>query len=1072
MSGARAGRRRYRRAALLLVAALGSLLALYAALLGLWLPAQVERRLPEVLQQHGIALRTGRLTIDPFRLTLEARDVALSSATTGVAADIDRLRADLAWHSVLARRWQVSQLTLDGVDIRVERAPAADPGNTATNPRKAGVSPRLPPVDIARATLTLRSFSVRAGPLTEALVLRDARAELADLSTAVGVAPARFRLHAPLPDDGLLELDGEFGLAALASQGRMRLSGVHAGFWWQRLLPASTARVTAGRLDARAHYSIDFSAPLRQTLVLEALQMEARAFELTPVDGGAPLLAVERLSIAGGRCLAGARRLHLDGVRLQSGQLNVLRDAAGRLNWSGLTGPAKAAADAPSWRIELADTSAEQLALRYEDLRLPLRVGADHLTGRLQMNIATSPTAISASAIDAVLAGARLQRADAAPVGASALALQGAHLDSAARRLSARRVDIDGLLLQVELDAHGRPVLVPPPGAGGRRSPAAGRRAGWDYRIDELALNALTLQLAEAQRKTALITLKGQAKLSGLARGADTPVSYSADLRAGEGRLRVDGNARQDGSGANARLRIDALPLDRMTPLLRGLSPLDLSARRLDADLRLRHGGRPALRIAGQAALAGLHLKDPDSGETLLKAAAVRTQGRLERQPGALHLARLTLEDAQGRIAIDEARQLNLSQIRVTRSPAPTARSSAPKARMPMRIDRLDIVRGTLDFSDDSLVLPFSARVTDVSARLLGVDNRPDGEATVEAHGRIQPNGEARAQGRLRPSALADMTDLHVRFDNIDMPLLSPYSATFAGRKIAAGKLWLDLRYRIRDRELDGLNIVTLQNVTLGERVRAGGLKDSGLELALALLKDRDGRARVEVPVRGKVDDARILYRGVVADAIDNTVKRIVGAPFRLLGRLLGSEDELSGVIDFDPGSSRLTAGEREKLDRLAAALTQRPGLGVRLRPAYDEKRDGQALREAALRSEVTQLAGVPDDGGLLDFGDPAVQAAVARLHAARLPAAAPADNGDGAAARYRALFAQLADRQQTPPDTVAALAQQRAEAVRRQLDMRGLDAARVDIAAPVDARGARASVDVELQGVDAPPAP
>ncbi|MBC7207132.1 MAG: DUF748 domain-containing protein, partial [Methyloversatilis sp.] len=665
--------------------------------------------------------------------------------------------------------------------------------------------------------------------------------------------------------------------------------------------------------------------------------------------------------------------------------------------------------------------------------------------------------------------GARLQTADAAPVGASALALQGAHLDSAARRLSARHVDIDGLLLQVELDARGRPVLLPPHGASGRRSPTTGGRTGWDYRIDELALNALTLQVAEAQRKTALITLKGQATVRDLARSDDTPLSYSADLRAGEGRLRIDGNARQDGSGANARLRIDALPLDRMTPLLRGMSPLEVSARRLDADLRLRHGGRPALRIDGRATLAGLHLTDPDSGATLLKAASVRTQGRLERQPGALHLARLTLEDAQGRIAIDEARQLNLSQIRVAQAPARTARSSTSKAQMPMRIDHLDIVRGTLDFSDDSLVLPFSARVTEVSARLQGVDNRPDGEATVEAHGRIQPNGEARAQGRVRPSALAEMTDLHVRFDNIDMPLLSPYSATFAGRKIAAGKLWLDLRYRIRDRELDGLNIVTLQNVRLGDRVRAGGLKDSGLELALALLKDRDGRARIEVPVRGKVDDARILYRGVVADAIDNTVKRIVGAPFHLLGRLLGSEDALSGTIDFDPGSSRLAAGEMEKIDRLADALAQRPGLGVRLRPAYDATTDGQALREATLRSEVAQLAGVPDDRGLLDFGDPVVQEAVARLHAARLPAATPADNGDGAAARYRALFAQLAAGQPAQKNGVAALAQQRAETVRRQLHLRGLDGTRIDIAAPVEAQ---ARVDVELQGVEAPQTP
>jgi hypothetical protein len=37
-------------------------------------------------------------------------------------------------------------------------------------------------------------------------------------------------------------------------------------------------------------------------------------------------------------------------------------------------------------------------------------------------------------------------------------------------------------------------------------------------------------------------------------------------------------------------------------------------------------------------------------------------------------------------------------------------------------------------------------------------------------------------------------------FRNVEMTNLTPYSATFAGRKIASGKLSLDLEYKIKAR--------------------------------------------------------------------------------------------------------------------------------------------------------------------------------------------------------------------------------------------------------------------------------
>ena len=65
------------------------------------------------------------------------------------------------------------------------------------------------------------------------------------------------------------------------------------------------------------------------------------------------------------------------------------------------------------------------------------------------------------------------------------------------------------------------------------------------------------------------------------------------------------------------------------------------------------------------------------------------------------------------------------------------------------------------------------------------------------------------------------------------MPPLSPYAATFAGRKIASGRLWLDLRYKIVKSELAGENKIVMQDFTLGERVEFPDALDLPVDLAV-----------------------------------------------------------------------------------------------------------------------------------------------------------------------------------------------------------------------------------------------
>lgn len=590
----------------------------------------------------------------------------------------------------------------------------------------------------------------------------------------------------------------------------------------------------------------------------------------------------------------------------------------------------------------------------------------------------------------------------------------------------------------------------------------------WRYRIGEVVADGLDIGFTDRRADTPLsLRLAGSARAAGIQGGGEAPLAFSATLRAASGgELRLEGRAAQDGRNVEARLQLTDVELAPAAALVERHATVRLAGGSVGGDFRLRYeAGAPArLHADGRTQLKGLRINDAESGENLLAARRVDAEGELQLGPGRLLLRKVSVERPAARLIIDRERQLNLANLmrqrRAGQAEQGGAAAAAPRAEpaFALRIERIELHEGEVDFADYSLVLPFSTRVEALSGVVLGVDNRPQSEAVIDARGRIRPYGEARATGRIRPFAPAELTDLTVNFDNVEMPQLSPYSATFAGRTIAAGRLWLTVRYRVFDRVLDGNNAVTLQDFRLGERVEAPNALDLPLELALALLKDPDGRVHLEVPVRGNLGDAHFEYGQVVRDALGNVLRRVVTAPFRWLARLGGGgEDDEADAVAFEAGSARLSPVEEEKLQRLATALAQRPQLQLTVRGVHLAA-DEDALRREAARQTVAAAAGQPADAtGPLDFGDAAVRRAVAERYEQSAGSAALAafrrdftlrKDGGGETALHRELFDRLAAQQPVSPGAPAKLARRRSEAVLAYLTANGLAAGRARAAA------------------------
>lgn len=686
------------------------------------------------------------------------------------------------------------------------------------------------------------------------------------------------------------------------------------------------------------------------------------------------------------------------------------------------------------------------------------------------------------------------------------------------------------------------------PKVAARATAAATPPAAAPWQLDLQALQLEGWQTAWTDASVAPAARLGLADLQLELRDLGTDLRRPVAVRAGArvtsgGRVALQGSVTpQAGAAATPRaelqLRVDGLALAAAQPYLDALTVLRLTRGEARTAGRLRWQGSD-WSYAGSAGLSGLRIEIAGRDEPFLQLARLDAP-RLALTPARIDLGNLQLDGLAAELIIDRERRINLAQLgrgpaagtaaaaaaaastAAPAPPAPSARSAAPApsatpgpttsaaaaARAPapadanplprIVLDRLRLVDARLDFADLSLALPFAARIEQLNGEIAGLDSGAGAApAQVELAGRVAPDGLARARGSLQPLAPAAFSDVQVTFRNVEMTTLTPYTATFAGRRIASGRLSLDLDYKLRERRLQGDNRVVMERLVLGERVDSPSATSLPLDLAVALLQDADGRIDLGLPVSGSLDDPQFSYGALVWKVIVNVLTRVVTAPFRALGALLGGNEALAdgiGRISFDAGRAALLPPEREKLGRLATTLAQRPGLALQL-PAATAPGDREALRELQLRRALAALEGRtlgPDgDPGPLALQLPATQAALeqrfvqrfgapalAQVRAQAQPAAAPAATVAGTPAATAAapaapvppavpaetLWQRLLQAEPVDDAALAALGEARRAAMTEALRAAGLDPDRVRAGGSGQAEAAGGSVVVGLE--------
>ena len=583
-----------------------------------------------------------------------------------------------------------------------------------------------------------------------------------------------------------------------------------------------------------------------------------------------------------------------------------------------------------------------------------------------------------------------------------ALSLPALDVRSATVDLAGRSVRIGGVALQGAAVSAVRTkdgefdlvrALVPPPAKGAASAPAAKDKAEPDWVIagDKFALRGASVRLDDRSvARPVLTTLEGiDFELDGFSTAKGDAIQFKLDSMLNKrGKVAASGPLTIAPLKADLALdlrNVDLLPLQpyvlEQTKIAISRGNLTTKGRlKLDTDRR----GKLLASFSGDVGVANFASVDRLNATDFLRWRTLAIGGidaRLE--PLSLGVKRIALDDFYTRLILDSQGRLNLREIGGVKGESEAAakpaaavahtkeveqgemqggaaadgQRTAPIAPPgppppPVRIDRIELKRGNVAFSDRFVRPNYDANLTGLAGTITGFSTSSDKLARVEIVGKVDKSAPLSITGELNPFRQDAHLDILASVKDFELTGLSSYSGKYVGYGIAKGKLSAELNYKIIDRQLTATNRIFLDQLTFGDAVDSPDAVNLPVQLAVSLLKNSRGEIDLNLPVSGTLDDPQFSVFGLVMKMLFNLIGKAITSPFALLGSALGGGEELS-QLDLAAGTATLGEAEQGRLKTLAQALVDRPTLRLDIVGRADPASDLDGLRQAALTNAV-----------------------------------------------------------------------------------------------------------------------
>ncbi|KTC40888.1 hypothetical protein AO265_27360, partial [Pseudomonas sp. ABAC61] len=534
----------------------------------------------------------------------------------------------------------------------------------------------------------------------------------------------------------------------------------------------------------------------------------------------------------------------------------------------------------------------------------------------------------------------------------------------------------------------------------------------WQVLLKDVELRNYQVHLADRQVKPAVALELGPLNLDLKNFDSLNQSPFTLKLDSGLGKQgRINASGEVNLNPITAKLKVQTKDIDLrvaqsyISPFIR----LELRSGMLGSDLAvdLKKVEPLAFSITGRANVDQLHTLDTLKTRDFVKWKQVVVEGLNYQHGDSLSINRINLMQPYARFIINDDRTTNVDDLLIPQPASSAGKSTAKPAAssskpLGIHIGEIAINDGSANFADLTLTPNFATAVQQLNGRIGTIDSRQAKPADVDVKGKVDRYAPVTIKGSVNPFDPMSALDIATSFKRVELTTLTPYSGKFAGFRIRKGRLNLDLHYMITKGQLKAENKLVVEQLQLGEKVDSPDAVDLPIRLAVALLKDTDGKISIELPISGDLNNPQFSVMPIVWQTLRNLVLRAAQAPFKFIGGLItggGSQD--LGSVSFAPGSSELNKESESSLTTLAKALQERPTLRLEIEGTSAQSSDGPLIAEQRLEREyqynyykILQRRGdkVPAQASLLKVPDDEKAPLLEGIYRTRLKQQPPAE--------------------------------------------------------------------------------
>ena len=523
------------------------------------------------------------------------------------------------------------------------------------------------------------------------------------------------------------------------------------------------------------------------------------------------------------------------------------------------------------------------------------------------------------------------------------------------------------------------------------------------------------------------------------------------------GTIRVNGSVLPNPLQADVTLGLKDIAIRPFQPYFEKFMRVDVQSGAVNLDgtmhLAIDHPHGPLISYEGDVRVEGLSVADRDQRDEVTSLHTLSLNKILATvDPTTVSIKEVGLQEPMAHLVVSPDGGLNIGRLVVVAPPSaraeekPMEPQKAKSPPVPITIGMVKLTKAAATFRDNSVQPSVQTGIFNLNGTIKGLSSKQLARADVDLSGRVGKGASLKIAGTVNPLSEDAFTDLTISLGGMDLTAEGPYSRKYVGYGLSKGKLSLDLKYKISQKLLEAENRVVVDQLTFGERVDSPDATSLPVMLAVALLKDRQGRIDIDLPIRGDLKDPDFKYGKAVLSVLLNLLTKIVASPFTLIGSLIpgGGDAEELQYLEFDPGVVAIAGTELKKIEAITKGLEERPGLRLEVTGTADPVRDRNVLAleklKAQLRAKWQQ--GKSASKGV-DFPIAEEERAIKELFDQQRSLQPVAGTAEGEQIPSKPpsieeMLQQLATGIAVPDSDLRLLAQQRAEQLRGQLVVNG----------------------------------